>query len=147
MYEHSSPSRHDLKSLLARMLARRDATRRDVLRAAAIAAATMPWREPMATHAQEADGTLIIGGNFDITTLDPHTGHDLPISCGQLAVYDSLLRYQGNPAVLEPLLAKEVTGSPDAGTWTIKLVDNATFHDGSKIDAQAVKYSFDRMLT
>ncbi len=57
----------------------------------------------------------------------------------------SLLRTK-ETAELKPLLATEVVGSPDATTWTIKLADNATFHDGSAVTAEAVQYNFQRML-
>lgn len=89
---------------------------------------------------------LIYGSGQDISNLDPHTGHDYSITWGQRAVYDSLMRYVGNPAELKPLLASEVVGSPDATKWTIKLVDNATFHDGSPVTAEAVQWNFQRML-
>ncbi|HYO29229.1 MAG TPA: ABC transporter substrate-binding protein, partial [Thermomicrobiales bacterium] len=95
---------------------------------------------------QASANVLIYGANQDISNLDPHTGHDYSITWGQRAVYDSLLRYEGNPAELKPLLATEVTGSDDATEWTITLDDRATFHDGSKVDAEAVKWNFDRLL-
>jgi peptide/nickel transport system substrate-binding protein len=103
-------------------------------------------RMPMAIRAQADANVLVYGSGQDISNLDPHTGHDYSITWGQRAVYDSLLRYEGNPAELKPLLATKVSGSPDATTWTIALADNATFHDGSKVDAEAVKYNFQRML-
>ncbi len=34
----------------------------------------------------------------------------------------------------------------DATTWTFKLVDNATFHNGEKFTSADVKYTFDRIL-
>ena len=97
-------------------------------------------------RAQPDANTLVYGSPQDISNLDPHTGHDYSIAWGQRAVYDSLLRYEGNPGELKPLLATEVVGSPDATTWTIKLADNATFHDGSAVTAEAVQYNFQRML-
>ena len=97
-------------------------------------------------RAQPEANTLVYGSPQDISNLDPHTGHDYSIAWGQRAVYDSLLRYEGNPGELKPLLATEVVGSPDATTWTIKLADNATFHDGSAVTAEAVQYNFQRML-
>ncbi|MFN8593203.1 MAG: ABC transporter substrate-binding protein [Thermomicrobiales bacterium] len=103
-------------------------------------------RRPRAVRAQVDANVLVYGSGQDISNLDPHTGHDYSITWGQRAVYDSLLRYEGNPAELKPLLATEVVGSPDATTWTIKLADGATFHDGSQVDAEAVKYNFQRML-
>ena len=95
----------------------------------------------------QADANVFVYGNpQDISNLDPHTGHDYSIAWGQRSVYDSLLRYEGNPAELKPLLATEVVGSPDATTWTVKLADNATFHDGSSVTAEAVQYNFERLL-
>ena len=99
-----------------------------------------------AVRSQASANVLVYGANQDISNLDPHTGHDYSITWGQRAVYDSLLRYEGNPAEIKPLLATEVIGSPDATTWTIKLADNATFHDGSAVTAEAVQYNFQRML-
>lgn len=99
-----------------------------------------------AVRSQASANVLVYGSGQDISNLDPHTGHDYSITWGQRAVYDSLLRYEGNPAEIKPLLATEVIGSPDATTWTIKLVDNATFHDGSAVTAEAVQYNFQRML-
>jgi peptide/nickel transport system substrate-binding protein len=97
-------------------------------------------------RAQPEANALVYGSPQDISNLDPHTGHDYSIAWGQKAVYDALLRYEGNPGELKPLLATEVVGSPDATTWTIKLADNATFHDGSAVTAEAVQYNFQRML-
>ncbi|MGH2614916.1 MAG: ABC transporter substrate-binding protein, partial [Thermomicrobiales bacterium] len=97
-------------------------------------------------HLQPEANALVYGSPQDISNLDPHTGHDYSIAWGQKAVYDALLRYEGNPGELKPLLASEVVGSPDATTWTIKLADNATFHDGSTVTAEAVQYNFQRML-
>lgn len=99
-----------------------------------------------AVRAQADANVLIYGSGQDISNLDPHTGHDYSIAWGQKTVYDSLLRYEGNNAELKPLLATEVTGSPDATTWTIKLAENAIFHDGSPVTAEAVQWNFQRML-
>ena len=132
-------------------------TRRDFLRvaAAAAAASAVPVGGAAAPpgaarrlvgRGRQAGNVFVYGSGQDISNLDPHTGHDYSITSGQRAVYDSLMRYEGNPPVLKPLLAESVTGSPDAREWTITLVANAVFHDGSPVTADAVKYSFDRML-
>lgn len=95
---------------------------------------------------QAANNVLVYGSGQDISNLDPHTGHDYAIAWAQKAVYDSILRYTGNPATLAPLLATEVTGNTDASEWTIKLTDQAKFHDGSPVTAEAIQYNFQRML-
>ena len=48
-------------------------------------------------RAQPEANTLVYGSPQDISNLDPHTGHDYSIAWGQRAVYDALLRYEGNP--------------------------------------------------
>ncbi|MFQ5520403.1 MAG: ABC transporter substrate-binding protein [Candidatus Methylomirabilia bacterium] len=42
-------------------------------------------------------------------------------------------------------VAKSWSLSPDGKTYTFKLRDNAVFHDGTKVDAAAVKFSIDRL--
>jgi ABC-type transport system substrate-binding protein len=89
---------------------------------------------------------MVYASGQDVSNLDPHTGNDYSIASSQKSVYDTLLRYQGNPPNLEKVLAEDVTGSPDAREWTIKIVKNAKFHDGSPVKADAVEYSFARLL-
>lgn len=112
------------------------------------AALAAPGPSPIrrVVSSQAANNILVYGSAQDISNLDPHTGHDYSIATGQKAVYDSLLRYDGNPAVIEPLLATEVTPNTDASEWTIKLDPAAKFHDGSPVDATAVQYNFGRLL-
>jgi ABC-type transport system substrate-binding protein len=68
-------------------------------------------------------------------------------------VYETLVFYKGTSAAeLEPMLATEVPTvenggiSEDGLTYTFKLRENVTFHDGTKFNASAVKYSIDRAL-
>lgn len=97
--------------------------------------------------AQADQNVFIFGSGQDISNLDPHTGTDYSIIWGQRAVYDGLMRYAGYPIELYPSLAKEVTGNEDATSWTIVLDERATFQDGSKVDASAVQWNFNRLLT
>jgi peptide/nickel transport system substrate-binding protein len=67
-------------------------------------------------------------------------------------VYDGLFRYVGSASpVLTPLLAAEIPTvenggiSEDGLVYTIKLVKDATFHDGSPVNAEAVVYSYERI--
>lgn len=48
---------------------------------------------------------------------------------------------------LIPMLATSWTWNPDSTVLTLKLRKDAVFHDGTKIDAAAVKYNLDRALT
>jgi peptide/nickel transport system substrate-binding protein len=124
--------------------------RRSLLKMATAASAGFAASFPFGLKgaAAQADQNIFIyGSGQDISNLDPHTGSDYSIIWGQRAVYDALMRYEGDPVELRPSLAKEVTGSDDAMSWTIVLDERATFQDGSKVDANAVQWNFNRMLS
>ena len=126
--------------------------RRSLLKLASVAAAasglamTFPHSLQHA-GAQAEDNVFIYGSGQDISNLDPHTGSDYSIIWGQRAVYDGLMRFEGDPVELRPLVANEVTGSDNALSWTISIDERATFQDGSKITAETVQWNFNRMLT
>mgnify|MGYP003325392693 CR=1 FL=1 len=61
-------------------------------------------------------------------------------------MYDGLVRYKDGTLEVEPALAKSWTISDDGKTYTFSLRSGISFHDGSKFDANAVKFNFDRML-
>jgi len=91
-------------------------------------------------------GVLVVASGQDISNLDPHVGHDYSIASAQKSVYDTLLRYKGNPPELENLLATEYETNDDASVWTFKLDDRAVFHDGTPVKASDVVYSAGRLL-
>ncbi|HYH11988.1 MAG TPA: ABC transporter substrate-binding protein, partial [Thermomicrobiales bacterium] len=126
--------------------------RRSLLKMASAAAAasglalTFP-HALLRAGAQVEDNVFIYASGQDMSNLDPHTGSDYSIIWGQRSTYDSLMRFEGNPVELKPLLAREVVGSEDALSWTITLDERAVFQDGSPVDAEAVQWNFNRMLT
>lgn len=63
-------------------------------------------------------------------------------------IYEGLLAYKaGTPTpTLEPALATSWTESPDHKTFTFKLRQGVTFHDGTPFTSAAIKASFDRRL-
>jgi peptide/nickel transport system substrate-binding protein len=61
-------------------------------------------------------------------------------------VYDGLVRYKSGTLEVEPSLAESWTISDDGKTYTFKLREGVTFHDGTPLNAEAVKFNFDRML-
>ena len=89
----------------------------------------------------------------EIRTLDPAWAYDS--AGGEILqnVYETLIFYKGGSAAeLEPQLAVEVPTvenggiSEDGLTYTFKLRENVTFHDGTKFNASAVKFSIDRAM-
>lgn len=89
---------------------------------------------------------LIRAANQDISNLDPHTGHDYSIGASQKSVYDALFQYVKYPPELMNVLCESFEVTPDAVEWTFKLAQNAVFHDGTPVTAEAVVYSFNRLL-
>lgn len=93
------------------------------------------------------EGTVIVfGGRQAIPVLDPHVRYDWSTRMVQQAVYDALFKYEGDPAEVKPWLAESWDVSEDGLTWTFHLVEGARFHNGDPVDAEAVRYSFERGL-
>jgi len=57
---------------------------------------------------------------------------------------ESLLAFDGSTTNVVPNLATDWTVSDDGLSWTFNLVENATFHDGTPFNAEAVVWNFDR---
>lgn len=82
----------------------------------------------------------------DAKSLDPHTVTDAASMRMIENMYSTLLRYGDYERMeLEPDLAESVEVSDDYLTYTITLVDNATFHSGRPVIAEDVKYSLERI--
>jgi peptide/nickel transport system substrate-binding protein len=119
-------------------------TRRAVLRGAVLSALA-----PNLSWAFDKDGDrkiLVFSGNQAVPVLDPHVRYDWSTRMIQQSVYDGLLKYVGNPPRIVPWLAEKYEASPDGLTYTFHLVGNARFHNGDPVDAEAVRYSFERGL-
>jgi peptide/nickel transport system substrate-binding protein len=101
--------------------------------------------EVVPAHAVEKKAALIFASNQDMPNVDPAvTPMSVFTASALIALYDPLLMYRGDK--LQPHLATSVTPSADATEWTIKLAPTAKFQDGSPVTAEAVKYTFERVL-
>ena len=61
-------------------------------------------------------------------------------------LYDGLVRYRIGTLEVEPGLAESWTISDDGKVYTFSLRQGIKFHDGSPINAEAIKFNFDHML-
>ena len=60
-----------------------------------------------------------------------------------MCIRDRLL-YESDTNTYRPVLATEYSKSDDGLVWTFKLREGVKFHDGTKFNADAVKYSIER---
>jgi peptide/nickel transport system substrate-binding protein len=77
--------------------------------------------------------------------LDPHIGFDTDSLQFTQNVYEALLEYTPGGLDVRPLLAQSYSVSADGLAYTFKLRQGVVFHDGAKLDSQAVLASFNRL--
>lgn len=99
-----------------------------------------------AIRAQSAPDTLVIGMEAEISSFDPAvmtgTSTFRPVS----SMFDMLTNLWDQTTDIQPDLAESWEIAPDATAVTLKLRQGVTFHDGTDLDADAVVFSFERML-
>ena len=114
--------------------------------AAALLSGTLMTSPASAFERTDNGEIIVFAGRQAIPVLDPHVRYDWSTRMIQQAVYDALVKYEGDPAEIKPWLAESWETSEDGKTWTFKLVENAKFHNGDPVNAEAVRYSFERGL-
>jgi len=94
--------------------------------------------------------TIYVESYRDVVSLDPATPKMASDALVDWQVYDTLVTLKGNPpgeTTLLPCLAESWNCSSDGKTWTFNLRKNAKFSNGDPLNATAIVYHFDRMLT
>lgn len=94
---------------------------------------------------EEFADRVIYGLRADPVTLDPQVAIDQPSGQVTRNIYSALFRTDGDGNVVEDL-ATGYQISDDNLTWTFQLRDDVYFHDGTKFNAEAVKFVFDRQF-
>jgi peptide/nickel transport system substrate-binding protein len=101
-------------------------------------------REPL--HSRRDPGALVVAQAADIIALDPIRVTDTEsIEVSEL-IYEGLVGWKAGTTDIEPRLADSWQVSPDGLVWTFHLHAHVMFHDGTPFDANAVVFSFNRLL-
>ena len=104
-----------------------------------------------AAGAEAAAGTPTQGGYIitanieDPDSLDPHKTIMATASGIQAWIYDTLF-YIGPDGLPKGLLAESWEVSDDSKVLTVKLREGRKFHDGTPVNAEAVAFTFNRLL-
>lgn len=110
--------------------------------------ANAPAKEDATTNegTQSGSDQLVVAIPADVTSLDPAITMDNTTWKVVYNVYQRLVDYDGATTNIKPGLAKEWEVSEDGKTWTFYLEEGHKFSDGTPVDAEAVKASFERTL-
>ena len=123
-------------------------TRRSLLRAAAVGT-TSHLLVPRTGFAQTGPAIVKRGGTLrtavfaDPLSFDPHLTGNLQGRAATRAIHDTLLRVDAQGRLAPGLV--EWWEQPDDRTFVLKLRNNLKFHDGTALDAEAVKFNIDRI--
>jgi peptide/nickel transport system substrate-binding protein len=101
---------------------------------------------PTPTPAAATGGNLVVALNGDMVLADPALVSDGNSLYVEAQVVQGLVGLQpGTISTVIPVLASALpTVSSDGKSYTFKLRSGIKFHDGTTLDAAAVKYNYDR---
>ena len=137
------------RELVLRRLMATTGSRRDMLKAAAAAGMipVLTSGQVAARAAAQEDqpvrgGTFVTIGHHDVSTLSPDNDGETVIWAVVIQMHDGL--YMVNDQYeLEPVLAESYEPSADGRSYTFKLREGVTFHNGDPFTSADVKYTYD----
>lgn len=113
---------------------------------AALPAALAPAALAPTARAQPAGLTVTWGEDDNAArTYDPRVTQSRHESQVIVQVFDTLIASDEDNR-LHPGLAREWSAAPDGRSLTLRLRDDVTFHDGTRFDADAVKFTYDSVV-
>lgn len=95
--------------------------------------------------AEEAGGELVIAMFLEMTTLDPAQSVHVPTTVVLKNVIETLLELDPETEP-HPRLAESWEVADEGREWSFSLKDGITFHDGTPFNADAVKFTYDRIV-
>lgn len=148
MASHDSNHHRSIKALTRRELLERLAALGVAAPAmAAFGAAAMPMSAALAqSPVAKAGGTLRYGFWQPINTLDIQVGGLQIEALINQGIQDRLVWKRPGDPKYYPGLATSWEASPDFTSYTLKLRNDVKFHDGTPFNAEAIKFTFDRII-
>jgi peptide/nickel transport system substrate-binding protein len=90
--------------------------------------------------------TIVLDGSP--ADLDPHSQYEVRSTLAVRGPYDGLIALEGSATnEYKSLIAERWEANDDQSVWTFHLRPGVTFQDGSPCDAEAVRASYERLLT
>ena len=96
--------------------------------------------------AQVPRDVVVVGMEAEPPGLDPGQALGLHTLRVTAEIFETLVATRPDSTEVIPGLAESWTTSPDGMIWTFKLRRGVRFHDGTPLDAAAVKFTFDRVI-
>lgn len=122
-------------------------TRRGFIQRTAAGLCTVGLSQILMSHtALGADKTLTIAVPTNPTTFDPMNQVNHDTLAATHAIFENLMRVDQQGAVHPQLAAAAPKISEDKLTYWFDLRDDVYFHDGTKFNAEDVKYSYEYIL-
>ncbi len=116
-----------------------------ILGLTALVASACGGSPPAASSTPGFRDQLIFAAAADATTLDPHNTTDTESDQVIMMIYEPLIAFDDEMKI-GPRLAERWNVEADGVTWTFHLRPGVTFHDGTPLDAEAVRLNFTRVL-
>ncbi|HET7056165.1 MAG TPA: ABC transporter substrate-binding protein, partial [Thermomicrobiales bacterium] len=109
--------------------------------------AAIPAFTPIAAARQGTSSTFTLVTNRTSSDLDPHSAYDPGSGVVLQGPFEGLIRLKpGSVNAYEPVLAESWSANRDGSVWSFRLREGVTFHDGSPLDAEAARVSFERLF-
>ncbi len=112
--------------------------------AAALLAGGCGGEQPRPAMAESDGPVLVVARVKDAVHLDPAQANDGVSLNVSTEIMKGLVQFRLGTFDVEPAIARSWQMSPDGRTWTFELKKGLAFSDGTPVDAQAVKFNFDR---